>query len=515
MTTRPSPTFAAVVGVLLGVLSLAVFLPHHPTEIRTEAGATGGAVAASGADAGSSAATPTAAGAAPSAAAAAGDTAVAGAAGSGAVAAAGGGKAAGGSATAAPGGGSAAAGPAGSAASAGAPAATGRGVTASSVTIGVALLDLGAIRNLGPMFDNGDRRGHFESILAEWRRTHVIPVAGRDVKFVYRTYDVLDASSQRAACVGLIQDEKVFAVIADSDFLQGSECVAREFHTPLLEADAVADEVYARSAPNLFTLQMSVSRLMRNWVDWADSRKLLQGHKIGLYYLDTPDDHHLVDTTIKPELGRLHHSLAAEAVTAHSLGGPEDALAVQRFRAAGVDVALLLTSKAGFMQQATAQGYKPSYLDNDYLSGTTNTATSTYPAAQYDGTYGISGLRYGEWKSGIPSTPEAAACQEAYQRASGKRIDGNSREAEWVALNKGCDDGRVFLLALQRAGAGLTPATFVSGLESIKGLHMGMFPDLTFAPGKHHGIDAQRTLQWHADCSCWRVVTPFGPLWVP
>jgi hypothetical protein len=258
-----------------------------------------------------------------------------------------------------------------------------------------------------------------------------------------------------------------------------------------------------------------LGRTLRNYVHWAHNRGALTGKKVGLYYFDDAVTRDLMDRTIKAELNRLGYALAAEQTTTQNLGGPADALAVQRFRTAGVDVAMLFTSKAGFMQQAQAQAYRPAYLENDYLSGTTNTATSTYPAEQFDGTFGMSGMRYGEWKAGLPTPAEADACLGDYERLSGKRIDPNAREAEYVGLNKGCDDARLVIQALRGAGRGLTPASVVTQLEQLQGVTMGVHGDVTFGAGKHDGIDQHRTVQWTADCKCWKALGSFEPLFVP
>ena len=391
-----------------------------------------------------------------------------------------------------------------------------RGVTADSITIGVGLLNLGALKALGPAFDNGDRKAHFESILAGWKRDKVVPVHGRDIKFVYREYDPVNQPTQRSACAGLIQDAKSFAVIFDSTSPVGSECVAREYGTPVITSDAPGDEVFARSKGNLFTLQMSLGRMFRNLPHFAKAEGVLVPGKsrVGIYYLDDVAQRTLVDTALRPELTKLGFKPVVEATTDQALGGPRDSLAVRQFQAAQVNVAILITSKAGFMQQAEANQYRPRYLETDLLSGTTNTATSTYPAEHFNGAKAITGQRYGEWKAGIAPPASARACVETYRKASGQTIDANAREAEYVALNKACDATQVLMLALQRAGPDLTHAGLVAALESIKDLQLSIHGDVTFAPGKHHGTELQRTLEWTSACRCWRAKGVFGPLWV-
>jgi ABC-type branched-subunit amino acid transport system substrate-binding protein len=391
-----------------------------------------------------------------------------------------------------------------------------RGVTDDAIKIGVTLLDVGPLRNLGPAFDNGDRQAHFESILEGWRERGLVPVHGRDIQFVYRSYAVLDPAAQRAACVGLVQDEKVFAVIGDSRFHEtGAECVARELGTPLVLHDSPSEEIFARTHPNLFAVQMSESRLLRNLVHWADRNGHLKGKKVGIYYENTPIMRQLLDRTVKAELKRLGHELAAEATTDQTLGGPQDAVAVQRFRSAGVDVAMLFTSKAGFMQQAQAQAYKPRYLDSDFLSGTTNTATSTYPPEQFDGTVAMTGLRYGEWIAGMPAPDVARECAEQYERHSGKRVVAEEREAEWVAMNKGCDSARVLYTGIEAAGRALSPASLVAAIQGAGEMPMGIAPPAAFAADRHHGVTSQRTVQWSAACRCWSAKGAFAPLFVP
>ena len=387
-----------------------------------------------------------------------------------------------------------------------------RGVKTDSIRIGVALLDLGPIKALGPSFDNGDRKAHMESILAEWRRDHQVPVHGRNIEFVYRTFAVFTSDAQRSACVGFAQDDKVFAVIADSTFQLGMECLTREFGIPVVSADGDNEDAYQRSSL-LFTLRMSNDRLLRNFVHWAHDRGILRGKKIGLYSLNDAAQQQLTTRSVRRELAKLGYKLAADVLTDNGLASPNDAVAVQRFRAAGVNLVLPLAGRAGFMQQAQAQGYHPQYIDTDWNSGTTDVALTLGPPAQWDGMYGMTGQRQGDWNSGIPPTATATRCTDAFRRTSGKSVDPKSRQAEWLSLVSSCDMANVTMTALQGAGRSLTPKALVAILETLRDRPMGLHPDKwSFGPGKHHGVDVQRTLRADAACGCWKVVSPFEPL---
>lgn len=422
-----------------------------------------------------------------------------------------------GRATARPGG-------AATASGAGAPAtgpmggATARGVTENRIVLGVAYPDLGALRALGPKYDNGDVPAQWRALVASWRKDGRLPVAGRDIELRFASYQVTDLVDQRRACAALVNDHKVFAVVGVAYFSVGAECVAREYRTPLLTSDGPLDSAFARSAPFLFSLGMSESRLWRNFVRWADAKGKLRGRKVGVYYLNDPTEREIVQQIVKPELAKLGHKLAAEVTTDQSLGGPQDAVAVQRFRSAGVDVAVLLTSKAGFMQQATAQGYEPEYLDNDHAFGTSDTAASTYPPQQFDGALGFSGRRVGESAAGRPLSKEQEACLAAYERESGDRVErpkGSDETAEFSYVLMGCDLGTVLLGGLRAAGAALTPDSFVKGIETLTRVPLLRYATASYGPGKHHGSDFAQTVQWRASCRCWVSVSGFEPLAVP
>ena len=113
---------------------------------------------------------------------------------------------------------------------------------------------------------------------------------------------------------------------------------------------------------------------------WADSRGYLQGedHRALLQQRSQPPASSW-KPTVKPSLAKLGYKIAAEATSGDANGGPNDALAVQRFRTANVDLALLLVSRMGFMTQAKAQGYKPTYIDSDYLFGSNAISAQNYP----------------------------------------------------------------------------------------------------------------------------------------
>jgi hypothetical protein len=495
---KPSTLFAIVAAFLFGVLVAALLVPER-SDVLSAGAATGNRSSSGSGDADDAFGTD------------GGEAGVDG----------GGGGSGGSSGTGRTASGSGAAGAGGStggrAASAARGGATAPGVTADTITIGFGLPDLGAIAALGPGYDQGDPHQHIEGILKQLRADGRLPVHGRDIKPVYSRYNILSAEEQRATCEAFGVDTTVFAVIAVHDFGPGNECTAREFKLPTFTSDGNADATYARSAPNMFTMQMSADRLFRNFVAWADKDGLLTGKRIGVYYPSTPPEAAQVvkDTIINPIKAR-GHTVAAEVTTAEpATGGPSDSVAVQRFSSQRVDTAILVVSaiaKTNFFNQAQTQGYRPRYLDNDSAFSTTDTATGTYPKDHFDGTPAFTGMRFGEPNSGLAEPAEAAWCRAAIKKQTGNDIPRQGRDAEYIAANQSCDEIMTVLHGLEQAGPALTRATFILGVETIRNRSAGIHGNLTFTPQRHDGGGSWRRIDWSKDCSCWKVKSNMAPL---
>lgn len=390
-------------------------------------------------------------------------------------------------------------------------AGTAPGVSADVIRVGFGIPDLGAIGALGPGYDQGDPVEHVEGILAQLREDGRLPVHGRDIEPVYDSYNIISADEQRATCEFFGNDVEVFALLAIHDFADGNECAAREYGIPTFTSDGLSDAVMARSAPNLFTMQMSGDRLLRNVARWADEAGFVTGKRIGVYYPDDPEISKVVRDSLISPLRQLGHDVVSEVTTSTTeaaTGGPRDSVAVQRFRTDRVDVAILLVSaiaKTNFFNQAQLQAYEPLYLENDLAFSTTDTATGTYPADHFDQTPAFTGMRFGENNSGVPEPPEARWCRDAIAAQTGNQIPRKGRDAEYIASNQACDEIMVLLHGLEQAGPALSRSRFIAGVETIRDRRMGIHGNVTFERGRHDGVRTWRQIRWRASCRCWNV----------
>lgn len=385
-----------------------------------------------------------------------------------------------------------------------------RGVTGELITIGVALPDIEAFGAVSEEFDIGDAQEQMEAILDGWRRQGRVPVHGRDIEFVYRRFSILSSDEKIAACNGFIKDDEVFAVIAGRFFGEGAECVAERFDTPLITINSTDESTYERAAPYYFTVRSSWERVFRNWVAWADRDGHFEDRTIGLFYEEAMDGS--IDAA-REEMERRGYAFEEEvAASGSGIGSSQDQVAVQRFRQAGVDLAVLVvggTSAINFMTFAEQQGYRPDYLAMDYGEHTTDAAASAFPPEQYDGTFAVSSTRVGEIAAGFELPEATRYCVSNYERYSGKEIGHESPEsAEYNNILMSCDLAEPMLAGLEQTGAELDFTTFVRGLEAVRGLRLAGHGDLALGEGRHQGVASGRSIRWTRDCGCWTAVDP-------
>ena len=501
---RPAGTFIAIVACLLGVIVTSIVQPATRTEdgLTTE-GAAPEAMSGSGStgrDGDRSRTTPSGVAGAGASAAGGGDaTASDGAPGQG-----GGGV---GPSTASPGGG-------------GVDGSDGRGVTTGAIKIGVAVADAGALASIAEI---GDTRGHVESVVDGWRREGRVPVHGREVELVVRRFSLLSVEQQRSTCVAFAQDDGVFMVMAPLVFIEGAECLAREFQIPVIASAGVVPgkEWFERTHPWAFYTNMSDTRVGVNWMHWAHDNGLLQGKKIGLNYKDDAATADRVQTAIKDTLRSLGYEITLDFPTPDG----STALAVQRFRTAGIDLAIVMGGNAAaprlteFTRAAQAQGYKPDYTAAEFLDTSVLAPgfADQFDPDQFDGTLAMTYYRRAEdGKFGNPGIPQPGIeCEAQYERYSGRQIDRFENSNEWDALQHACDQGRAVIASLQHAGGALAPKTFVEAMETVvKDQRSGEMADLSFSPTKHDGANKVKAMRWSRNCTCWRHASEYRALYV-
>ena len=400
-------------------------------------------------------------------------------------------------------------------------AATGGG--GPPLRIGFLLLDVAsATRFAGGLagIDPEQQRRAIEVYLADVNRRGGIN--GRQVQGVYRTFDVLDKNDQRAACIELTVDKKVFAVVAAGGYSGDAVlCITKENRTPFvnLSSGGTPSQYVAQSGGMLFTLFQLGERQMRNWVAELDARRALAGRRIGILSDESSDPGDLVvGGSLLPALERAGHQVAHRSTLAADLasGASQIPVEVQQMRSKQVDVVLLpamSTYATQFVQAAEGQGWSPAWYVTDFGNLTSQAIAADMPAG-FEGALATTVTRTGEERVDAPEPKVDADCRALYEKATGEPLprmeDGDYNNTYGTTLYS-CGMVRLVELAAKAAGAQLTKPAFSGAMQRLGPVPLPRFGGGSFRPGKFDAADLVRTLRWHGDCTCWKAAGPFHP----
>lgn len=395
---------------------------------------------------------------------------------------------------------------------AGSPSSGARGVTATTVKVGFAIPDIRAVVAVfGKQVDPGDMAGHVRAILDGMRKDGRLPVCGRDIVPVFREYNVLDPAASRSVCVAFTQQDKVFAVIALFAF-GAADCVTQENRTFLLDLGVGLSEEDYKASPLLFGTDPSYEWQLRSFANMLIETNLVDGKTIGIYYNSAVEAQ--VKANLLDVLAKAGHpvkvTVTTDAGTGQMGADPNDGVAVQRFRVGGVNLAISLAAGSNFYRQAELQNYKAQWAVYG-VALASDATTAQYPKATFDGARALLWDHVGEVKSGIPLSAEQQRCLGYWRKAG--HDPGNPDFGEGQTIRESCDQLTIFTHALRAAGNNLTTPTLVGGMETIRDLTLSYYSDQTFVPGKHWGATENVVEEWHGDCSCWKLVGPWVPIY--
>lgn len=388
---------------------------------------------------------------------------------------------------------------------------------AETIKIGVALPDLAAFAALSKQYNVGDQEQQVRAVVESWRREGRLPVHGRDIELVIRTYAIVSAEDKTATCQAFAQDDDVFAVIAGRAFTDGATCLAERFGIPVLDTNGVPASAYDRAAPFLFTLQADQNTLFSNLARWAvENDHVTEESRLGLFWEAQLEEAVDDAKAVLAEHG-VEPVVDISGSGQGSIGTPQDKVSVQRFQAEGVDVVMPLvggSSMTAMLTFAEQQGYSAQYLATDIGEQTTDVATNPYPPSQYDGALGITTTRAGEVGAGMELSEATTSCVSDFEAFSGRDIEPSSPEedGEWSNILLICDLAEVLFAGLEHAGEDLTPESLVAGLEEVEGMELAGHSELSFGPDDHSGVEEFRALGWEAGCTCWTAQGEFQPL---
>lgn len=376
------------------------------------------------------------------------------------------------------------------------------GLTDDTITIAYMLPDFGALADSGLVPDLGEPQAQVEAYVEHVNEAGGI--AGRQIDATFQTFDAADFSgaSAREACVGALEDDEAFVVVALPPWpTVGTLCVAEDHDTPLLTSSQLTSGALDRTGGRVFTLAMDWVREYRAWATLLDERGELDGTTIGLV---TGDDDEFrqeaIDDGLRPALEDLGYEVAAEVVLPCAAPSCEQhETAVQKLVSADVDYvfdALGPVASPAFIAAADAAGFEPRYTFSGGLLSDTVAEFHEGVGPIIDGMLGVGD--YGRPDPGQASEEGdfARECNEIYAAYAG--VERHPPEADPSGFtNTGC-----VLTEIVKRGAeaedDLGQDSLVRGIESLGRLDFFTPGEVscppadrsgTFAAGKHDAAD--------------------------
>ena len=388
--------------------------------------------------------------------------------------------------------------------------ATDRGVTATTVKVGVIIPDVGSLGSFGFGFATvPDPEGKAQAVFDRINETGGLN--GRKAVPVLRRVDVVDQNAMRRACLAFANDDKVFAVLSLGGFYGPAvRCVAIDTKTPIVKNDSSPTSDYQAGRGYIVTAQQDVVRDSANLADRLNQLGLLKGRKFGVLNWAGYDE------ASKRGFIPVARSLGANIVSQYTLSGDlqqgasQIPIAVAQFQRDGVDTVILavnLVYGTQFVQTAQNQGAQFRYHTSDDQGGSTDGWISQMPQS-FDGTIGIHSRQQGEARAGLPPTKPNEACVANYlKRSYATKYDPKERNQEYDATTSMCLVGELFTNIARAAGPELTRARFAAAVATLgTSAYPAMPGPLTFGPGKFSGGDHHHVVRADMSCKCWRLV---------
>jgi ABC-type branched-subunit amino acid transport system substrate-binding protein len=336
-------------------------------------------------------------------------------------------------------------------------------------------------------------------------------ILGRKLEPVYREYDGLDLDAQRAACVYLTEQAKVFAIVNSGGFYGDPIlCVTQQHKTPFLGQAGEALDFYQKSNGLYFSTTPNKDRVLKNMVAAAVRDGVFKGKTVGLLSREGIDAIP-VDRSLKPTLAAYGVKVTYEARISSddSAAQSQIPLEVQQMKSHNVDFIMLTTGLIVanvFVQQADSQRYTPQYMTSDFASGGTDIYTVGMPAS-FAGAITYTALRTGEARAGMAEPAHDAACRRTYEKATGKAMDRTTTEYSLTVT--ACGILTEFVKGMVSAGVNPTRGLLSQALQAIGSWDVPFSGAGSWSRNKFDAPDVVRRGTWKSDCKCWLPVGPF------
>jgi hypothetical protein len=393
-------------------------------------------------------------------------------------------------------------------ASCGRPGATDQGVTATTVTVGVVVVDLGAANATISLPTVADQEKAYDAAFADLNARG----GARCRKVVLRYYsdNPLDANAEHKDCLQMAQD-KVFAVFNNLFSSTEQTCIAKA-HIPNVWYTPPHTPDVTRYAPYILSWQADYDKLIHHYVNGANGLGFFTGmSRVGVLEGSCyPDE----NTAVIKELHAV--GIPDSKISTFNFGctgapvetPDQDQQAVLQFKREGVTHVVNVSYGAvtGFSGAADQQNYSPRFAMMEDGAATAIQSGTTKPGKSFDKALLITTIQ-----TGARTTP-------GYRFSAATQRCARLLTKAGLSTPQGSDNGQYFGIAcvnalLFEAAAAHAPELVRTQLAA--GLAAAGTVDVSYPaapisvtnPRVPTAGQTWRTGQWSSGCQCWHVTS--------
>jgi ABC-type branched-subunit amino acid transport system substrate-binding protein len=368
--------------------------------------------------------------------------------------------------------------------------ASARGVSASTIKVGFAYIDLETLAKSGIIkIDHGPYADIIKALVDDVNAHG--GVNGRTLELVTAKYSPIGNTEQLAACTKLTEDEKVFVVL--NGLLGDNNLCITQQHATALVGDTYSAALRAKAKAPWITYTASRERSIDALVTLLDKNDLLKGSTIGVYAAQATNKP-LIDLGVNA-IEDAGYKVADVGFMDAPAGDTQAATAAdkviaERMKNKGVDT---LVNVGQFQPAADfdAAGFHPKLFT--VSTGDIAAAAFTNPLGKFPL---VAGVASGFDDTGYPQTKEFQRCRDVWKRASGKDIksvlqeDLDGKSSGNIAMQIACTTLQIFVAGAKAAGPNLTNETFERGVASLGKIELANTATASYGVDKFDGQDS-------------------------
>ncbi|MEU1432357.1 hypothetical protein ABZ412_35350 [Nocardia sp. NPDC005746] len=387
-----------------------------------------------------------------------------------------------------------------------------QGVTATSITLGVAGTDPAQLEAAGVQADNGPAtKDLYTAWIAAQNKTG--GAGGRQIQFAFQPFLPTGPAAAQAACVALSKDQAVFAAIG---IFTGDTplCFTQTEGVPYIGLWGQSADRDAKSTKAPFlAVEMADDRQRKAGVQALLDQGLLKGRKVALYW-EAQDDA-VTKNVVKPLLQAAGVDVVAETPLAN-VGTDQSAqnqaldTVVEKMKSSGADTVLNTSNFSNIMVAFQRKGWLPQQIlatSQQALSTDVMATTGITPATMAPLTVAAS---YAPTKAELAADANLTRCVQEYNDAfPGSAVDMAKVSLEILSgIAHQCAAFELFVQVTDNVGANITLDGWRTAAEGLGTLNLAGVPIGSLGPGKHSVGDAVGVYKFDASTS---QMLPTGP----